>query len=151
MWFLHVVIEVSHPSRCELTVHVYVCSPIHVHVCACMGYTYKLQQASGKEVHVNSIALVVFPYMYMCKMWCVCVCVCAYTCMCLYCLVINVFTVPQLYALYKQSTEGPCNEPQPSIFNMTARYKWYVGTCTCVYRNMYRNMYMCVYEHIQCV
>ncbi|KAL5509471.1 hypothetical protein EMCRGX_G004853 [Ephydatia muelleri] len=30
----------------------------------------------------------------------------------------------RFYALYKQSTEGPCNEPQPSIFNMTARYKW---------------------------
>ncbi|KAK9122195.1 hypothetical protein Syun_019812 [Stephania yunnanensis] len=30
----------------------------------------------------------------------------------------------QLYGLYKISTEGPCNAPQPSPLKMTARAKW---------------------------
>jgi len=28
------------------------------------------------------------------------------------------------YSLYKQSTEGPCEEPQPNWWNQVARYKW---------------------------
>jgi len=30
----------------------------------------------------------------------------------------------ELYGLYKVATCGPCNEPQPGLFNMKARSKW---------------------------
>ncbi|XP_031347589.1 acyl-CoA-binding domain-containing protein 6-like [Photinus pyralis] len=33
-------------------------------------------------------------------------------------------TLLDLYGLYKQATEGPCNIPRPSWYNMKARSKW---------------------------
>lgn len=38
--------------------------------------------------------------------------------------IIQTYTKLKLYGLYKQSTVGDINTPQPGVFNFTSRSKW---------------------------
>lgn len=35
----------------------------------------------------------------------------------------------ELYALFKQATEGDCDEPKPGLIDLVGRAKWYVHGC----------------------